>query len=85
MFYDISRTAGEFFALKELSLDPTSGARRVEAAELIAEIAILSELKHQHIVRYIGTQRTPEKLYLFTEFVAGAFVTLSLPISLSFV
>lgn len=35
------------------------------------EISLLASLEHPHIVRYIGTQRSPDKLFLFTEYITG--------------
>ncbi len=72
------RLPGEFFAVKELPLDrATIGGQSAVVADLMREINLLASVEHQHIVRYIGTQRTPDKLYMFTEYVTGASLALA--------
>lgn len=62
---------GEFFAVKELTLDKASGARCSLLDDICRESSLLQSLKHENIVSFIGTERTAHNLYLFTEYIAG--------------
>lgn len=65
--------AGEFFAVKELPIERTGqGDQNAVVNDLMKEIGLLASLEHRHIVRYIGTQRSPDRLFLFTEYVTGS-------------
>nr|GLL28673.1 mitogen-activated protein kinase kinase kinase 1-like [Ipomoea trifida] len=56
---------GFFFAVKEVSLlDPGS------ILQLEQEISVLSQIQHENIVRYHGTDKDDSKLYIFLELVA---------------
>lgn len=43
--------------------------KRISALEM--EIEILKELQHENIVKYIGTQKTQNKLLIFLEYLSG--------------
>ncbi len=74
--------AGEMFAVKELPIDrATMGGQSAIVADLMREITVMASIEHPHIVRYFGTQRTTDKLYLFTEFVTGELALCLLPVS----
>lgn len=47
--------------------------KKINALEL--EIEILKELKHENIVTYIGTQKTPNKLLIFLEYLSGGSIS----------
>ncbi|KAK9110076.1 hypothetical protein Sjap_018136 [Stephania japonica] len=60
---------GFFFAVKEVSLlDPGRQAQQ-SIHQLEQEIALLSQFEHENIVRYLGTDKDHEKLYIFLELV----------------
>jgi mitogen-activated protein kinase kinase kinase len=50
-------------------------AKRAECIEqLEQEVTLLSRLQHPNIVRYIGTERSAEFLYIFLEYVPGGSI-----------
>jgi len=53
------------FDIKNLSIDSDY------FKSLEHEIALMSELDHENIVRYLGTQRTKEYLYIFLDYIPG--------------
>ncbi|KAG8062257.1 hypothetical protein GUJ93_ZPchr0003g17339, partial [Zizania palustris] len=60
---------GAFFAIKEVSLlDQGSNAQQSILA-LEQEIALLSQIEHENIVQYYGTDKEESKLYIFIELV----------------
>ncbi|CAK9253863.1 unnamed protein product, partial [Sphagnum jensenii] len=61
---------GSFFAVKEVSLLDEGRQAKQAILQLQQEITLLSELKHENIVQYLGTQRTEDKLYIFLELVS---------------
>lgn len=50
---------------KNINLNP----KKISALEM--EIEILKELNHENIVKYIGTQKTKDKLLIFLEYLSG--------------
>nr|GMD23124.1 mitogen-activated protein kinase kinase kinase 1-like [Ipomoea batatas] len=61
--YEGITDGGEFFAVKEVSLFEDQG--RIH--HLQQEISLLSQLKHENIVRYLGTYKDDSNLYVFLE------------------
>ena len=59
--------AGEIFAVKKM---PRPGGRD-NMDELMREVDTMRTLQHRHIVRYLGTEITPDFLYVFLEYVPG--------------
>lgn len=41
---------------------------------LEAEVEVLRGLKHENIVRYLGTERTSDSMYIFLEYVHGGSI-----------
>lgn len=67
-------SAGELLAVKEVAVT-SDGAKVSEAVEqLEQEVALLSNLNHPNIVRYVGTRREPHALYIFLEYVPGGSI-----------
>ncbi|KAL1214693.1 Mitogen-activated protein kinase kinase kinase 1 [Cardamine amara subsp. amara] len=60
---------GDFFAVKEVSLLDQDSQAQECIQQLEGEIALLSKLQHQNIVRYRGTARDESNLYIFLELV----------------
>ncbi|EOA22642.1 hypothetical protein CARUB_v10003312mg [Capsella rubella] len=68
--YEAISEDGGFFAVKEVSLlDQGSQALKC-IQQLEAEIALLSQLQHQNIVRYRGSTNDGSNLYIFLELVS---------------
>ncbi|XP_056844978.1 mitogen-activated protein kinase kinase kinase 1-like isoform X2 [Raphanus sativus] len=65
--YEGISSDGDFFAVKEVSL-LDQGSHAQECIQ--QEIALLSQLQHQHIVRYRGTAKDGSNLYIFLELVS---------------
>jgi mitogen-activated protein kinase kinase kinase 1 len=61
---------GRFFAVKEVSLLDEGRQAKQSILQLQQEIIVLSELKHENIVQYLGTETTKDKLYIFLELVS---------------
>ncbi|CAK9237151.1 unnamed protein product [Sphagnum troendelagicum] len=61
---------GCFFAVKEVSLLDEGRQAKQAILQLQQEITLLSQLKHENIVQYLGTQRTEDKLDIFLELVS---------------
>ncbi|CAM6043919.1 unnamed protein product [Sphagnum compactum] len=61
---------GSFFAVKEVSLLDEGKQAKQSILQLQQEIALLSELEHENIVQYLGTESTGDKLYIFLELVS---------------
>ncbi|XP_034701629.1 disease resistance protein RPV1-like isoform X1 [Vitis riparia] len=60
---------GFFFAVKEVSLLDQGGKGKQSIYQLEQEISLLSQLEHENIVRYYGTNKDDSKLYIFLELV----------------
>ncbi|KAF8106028.1 hypothetical protein N665_0148s0016 [Sinapis alba] len=61
---------GDFFAVKEVSLIEQGSRAQECIQQLEREIALLSQLQHQNIVRYRGTAKDGSNLYIFLELVS---------------
>ncbi|KAJ4905965.1 Mitogen-activated protein kinase kinase kinase 1 [Raphanus sativus] len=61
---------GDFFAVKEVSLLEQGSEAQECIQQLEREIALLSRLQHQNIVRYRGTAKDGSNLYIFLELVS---------------
>ncbi|KAL7601731.1 hypothetical protein Lser_V15G24294 [Lactuca serriola] len=60
---------GIFFAVKEVSLLDEGSQGQQSIVQLEQEISLLSQFKHENIVRYLGTDTGDGKLYIFLELV----------------
>jgi mitogen-activated protein kinase kinase kinase ANP1 len=63
---------GSLFAVKKLVLD---GAPQSQVSALQREISVLQKLKHENIVRYLGTERAKRVLCIFLEYVPGGSIS----------
>ncbi|KAH1145619.1 hypothetical protein AAZX31_15G047000 [Glycine max] len=60
---------GNFFAVKEVSLLDDGSQGKQSLFQLQQEISLLSQFRHDNIVRYLGTDKDDDKLYIFLELV----------------
>ncbi|KAL2477513.1 Mitogen-activated protein kinase kinase kinase 1 [Forsythia ovata] len=60
---------GFFFAVKEVSLLDQGSQGQQSIFQLEQEISLLSQFRHDNIVRYLGTDKDDAKLYIFLELV----------------
>ncbi|CAJ1963604.1 unnamed protein product [Sphenostylis stenocarpa] len=60
---------GNFFAVKEVSLLDDGSQGKQSIFQLQQEISLLSQFRHDNIVRYLGTDKDNDKLYIFLELV----------------
>ncbi|TKY71308.1 Mitogen-activated protein kinase kinase kinase 1 [Spatholobus suberectus] len=60
---------GNFFAVKEVSLLDDGSQGKQSIFQLQQEISLLSQFRHENIVRYLGTDKDNDKLYIFLELV----------------
>ncbi|XP_010421756.1 PREDICTED: mitogen-activated protein kinase kinase kinase 9-like isoform X2 [Camelina sativa] len=68
--YEAISEDGDFFAVKEVSL-LNQGSQAQECIQQVEEeIALLSQLQHQNIVRYRGSTKEGSNLYIFLELVS---------------
>ncbi|KAL9816715.1 putative mitogen-activated protein kinase kinase kinase STE-STE11 family [Arabidopsis thaliana] len=72
--YEAISEDGDFFAVKEVSLLDQGIQAQECIQQLEGEIALLSQLQHQNIVRYRGTAKDVSKLYIFLELVTQGSV-----------
>lgn len=63
---------GGLFAVKKLVLD---GASQPQIVALQREVRMLQKLKHENIVRYLGTDRYKRVLCIYLEYVPGGSVS----------
>ncbi|CAB1099034.1 unnamed protein product [Ectocarpus sp. CCAP 1310/34] len=71
VFKGLNESTGQLFAVKQISL---RGGLREEISTLEAEIDLMKDLDHRHIVRYCGTDRGTRHLYIFLEYVPGGSI-----------
>ncbi|KAL2633215.1 hypothetical protein R1flu_004694 [Riccia fluitans] len=60
---------GSFFTVKEVPLTETDTNSAQLISQLEQEVELLRRFKHEHIVQYLGTEKTDGKLYIFLELV----------------
>lgn len=67
--YEAITEHGYFFAVKEVSLLDEGSKGKQSIVQLEQEISLLSQFQHENIVRYLGTDTSDGKLYIFLELV----------------
>ncbi|KAG2433400.1 hypothetical protein HXX76_008458 [Chlamydomonas incerta] len=74
VYMGLVHATGQEIAVKQVAL-PRDNANNGKVSEHIrsleSEVAVLRSLRHENIVRYLGTERTGEHLNIFLEYVAG--------------
>ncbi|XP_019420600.1 PREDICTED: mitogen-activated protein kinase kinase kinase YODA-like [Lupinus angustifolius] len=71
VFLGFNRDSGMMCAMKEVTLCPDDEKSMESAKQLRQEIALLSHLRHPHIIHYYGSETVDDKLYIFLEYAAG--------------
>lgn len=71
VYLGLNTETGELMAVKQMEIDEVSNK---ELSSLDNEINLLRNLRHQNIVRYIGTEVNPMSLSIFLEYVPGGSV-----------
>jgi serine/threonine protein kinase len=72
VYLGLNTDTGQLLAVKQVQLSSVRtkhGDQLLSALE--AEIALMSGLEHENIVRYVGSQRSAAHLNIFLEFVSG--------------
>ena len=74
VFMGFDEDSGEIIAVKHLvaaKAGAPGGLRARELRDMENEVALLQSLQHANIVRYLGTQRLPDQLCIFLEYMSG--------------
>ncbi|KAF5841757.1 kinase-like domain-containing protein [Dunaliella salina] len=77
VFQGLDDDTGQIVAVKQVALtkDETLKGRVAEHVRALeAEVAVLLQLNHRNIVRYLGTERTEDTLNIFLEYVPGGSI-----------
>ncbi len=77
VFQGLDNDTGHIMAVKQVALtkDETLKGRVAEHIKALeAEVAVLRQLNHKNIVRYLGTERTDDTLNIFLEYVPGGSI-----------
>mmetsp|Transcript_6485 Transcript_6485/g.9439 ORF Transcript_6485/g.9439 Transcript_6485/m.9439 type:complete len:773 (+) Transcript_6485:144-2462(+) len=70
VFLAFNNEDGAFMAVKEISCESMRKDSK-ELKELEKEIDVMSQLDHEHIVRYLGVQRTEKTINIFMDYIPG--------------
>jgi serine/threonine protein kinase len=73
----LNNETGELVAVKQVSFakdEALQGRVSEHIRALEAEVDVLKNLKHENIVRYLGTERTGDALHIFLEYVPGGSI-----------
>ena len=60
-------------AIKEIAISNNSNISKDMKIKIDEEIEILKDLKHENVVRFIGSQKNFKTIYLFFEYISGYF------------
>lgn len=77
VYLGLNSLTGELFAVKQLDLviyENADQQTRRKLATYQKELDLMRTLKHENIVRYLGTQITHDSLYIFLEYVPGGSI-----------
>ena len=61
-------------AIKEIGISNNSNISKDMKIKIDEEIEILKDLKHENVVRFIGSQKNFKTIYLFFEYISGSFI-----------
>ena len=68
VYMGLNEDTGALMAVKEVHI---ANENSKQIASLREEITLLASLRHDHIVRYLGTEVQKMTLFIFTEWVPG--------------
>jgi hypothetical protein len=72
VFQGINTVTGKFFAVKSIKINNESSAA---AKALQREIDVMTQLPHhRNIVKYLGTEQTEGRLFIFLEYISGGSI-----------
>ena len=71
VYLGLNLNSGELMAVKQLDSNEVT---KKEIMSLEHEIAMMRNLDHENITRYLGTERTEDTLSIFLEFVPGGSI-----------
>ncbi len=77
VFQGLDNDTGHILAVKQVALtkdEALKGRVAEHIRTLEAEVALLRQLNHVNIVRYLGTERTEDTLNIFLEYVPGGSI-----------
>ncbi|KAG8373043.1 hypothetical protein BUALT_Bualt12G0129800 [Buddleja alternifolia] len=77
VYMGMNLDSGELLAVKEVSIAANSTSKKTQEyiMELEKEVNLLKNLSHPNIVRYLGTAREEDSLYILLEFVPGGSIS----------
>lgn len=64
-------TTGKIFAVKKFFFNQENSTQKEIIELLTAEVKILEKLKHNHIVKYLGSEIINDNNYIYMEFLSG--------------
>lgn len=73
VYLGFNKENGQLMAIKQIPISKALSKELIESIE--DEIRILKELKHENVVRFIGSQKSSSKIYLFFEYISGGSLT----------
>lgn len=71
VFKGLNEKTGQLLAIKQFFLVDES---EEEIESLCKEIHVMWSLNHENIVRYVGTTRTPQNLFILLEYITGGSI-----------
>ncbi|KAJ1992924.1 ATP binding [Dimargaris cristalligena] len=78
VYLGLNALSGELMAVKQVDIpqenSPSEARKKLMLDALQFEIKILQDLRHSHIVRYLGSQMDDQHLNIFLEYVPGGSV-----------
>lgn len=77
VFSALNNSTGELVAVKQVSFakdEALQGRVSEHVKALRAEVEMLKKIKHENIVRYLGTESAEDSLFIFLEYVPGGSI-----------
>merc|ERR1719456_1864861 len=74
VYIGVNKYTGESIAMKDIPLPETEDEPETYAnafKKLIEEFKLLTELEHDHVMRYLGVEGKNDMMTIFMEYVAG--------------
>eukprot|EP00667_Euglena_gracilis_P001720 EG_transcript_1719 len=78
VYLGLNQSSGELLAVKQVCIDDNENMPTQETfarlRALAQEIRMMENLQHPNIVRYLGTDRTENGIYIFMEYIPGGSI-----------